>query len=54
MFLVPRGDAATIDDWFPTGMRAAGSRTMAVDDVFVPDHRVQATWDSPPSVTWPQ
>ena len=25
MFLVPRGDAATIDDWFPTGMRAAGS-----------------------------
>jgi alkylation response protein AidB-like acyl-CoA dehydrogenase len=46
MFLVPREDAAAIDDWFPTGMRATGSRTMAVDDVFVPDHRVQATRDT--------
>jgi alkylation response protein AidB-like acyl-CoA dehydrogenase len=26
MFLVPREDATTIDDWFPTGMRATGSR----------------------------
>ena len=46
MFLVPREDATTIDDWFPTGMRGTGSRTMAVDDVFVPDHRVQATRDT--------
>lgn len=46
MFLVPREDTTTIDDWFPTGMRATGSRTMAVNDVFVPDHRVQATRDT--------
>jgi len=46
MFLVPRQDTTTIDDWFPTGMRGTGSRTMAVDDVFVPDHRVQATRDT--------
>jgi len=46
MFLVPREDAVMIDDWFPTGMRATGSRSMAVDDVFVPDHRVQATKDT--------
>lgn len=46
MFLVPREDTTTIDDWFPTGMRATGSRTMAVEDVFVPDHRVQATRDT--------
>jgi alkylation response protein AidB-like acyl-CoA dehydrogenase len=46
MFIVPRQDATTVDDWYPTGMRATGSRTMAVKDVFVPDHRVQATHDT--------
>ena len=46
MFLVPREGATQIDDWFPTGMRATGSRTMAVEEVFVPDHRVQATRDT--------
>ena len=46
MFLVPREDAETIDDWFPTGMRGTGSRTMSVKDVFVPEHRVQATKDT--------
>ena len=46
MFLVPREDAVTVDDWFPTGLRGTGSRTMAVEDVFVPDHRVQATRDT--------
>ena len=46
MFIVPREDTVTIDDWFPTGMRGTGSRSMAVDDVFVPMHRVQATKDT--------
>jgi len=46
MFLVPREDAETVDDWFPTGMRGTGSRTMSVNDVFVPEHRVQATKDT--------
>ncbi|MCR2764302.1 acyl-CoA dehydrogenase family protein [Microbacterium sp. zg.B48] len=43
MFIVPREETVTIDDWFPTGMRGTGSRSMAVEDVFVPEHRVQAT-----------
>ncbi|MDX2376788.1 acyl-CoA dehydrogenase family protein [Microbacterium sp. LRZ72] len=46
MFIVPHEDAETVDDWFPTGMRGTGSRSMAVHDVFVPDHRVQATKDT--------
>ena len=46
MFLVPREQTVTIDDWFPSGLRGTGSRTMAVEDVFVPDHRVQATRDT--------
>ncbi|MCR2810559.1 MULTISPECIES: acyl-CoA dehydrogenase family protein [unclassified Microbacterium] len=46
MFIVPREETVTIDDWFPTGMRGTGSRSMAVEDVFVPEHRVQATKDT--------
>ncbi|WP_417562084.1 acyl-CoA dehydrogenase family protein [Microbacterium sp.] len=46
MFLVPHAEAESTDDWFPTGMRGTGSRTMSVTDVFVPDHRVQATKDT--------
>ncbi|MGC0405223.1 alkylation response protein AidB-like acyl-CoA dehydrogenase [Streptomyces sp. SAI-126] len=40
MFLVDQKEAVTIDDWFPTGMRGTGSRSMAVEDVFVPDRRI--------------
>jgi alkylation response protein AidB-like acyl-CoA dehydrogenase len=39
MFLVPKSATTTIDDWFPTGMRGTGSRTLVVEDVFIPDHR---------------
>ena len=39
MFLVPKSATRTVDDWFPTGMRGTGSRTMVVEDVFIPDHR---------------
>lgn len=38
-FLVPKGETSTIDDWFPTGMRGTGSRTIVTDDIFVPDRR---------------
>jgi resorcinol 4-hydroxylase (FADH2) len=40
MFIVPKADAQTIDDWTPTGLRGTGSRSMQVTDVFVPEHRV--------------
>jgi resorcinol 4-hydroxylase (FADH2) len=46
MFIVPASDATTVDDWYPTGLRGSGSRTKVVDDVFVPEHRVQATKDT--------
>jgi resorcinol 4-hydroxylase (FADH2) len=46
MFLVPQGDAETIDDWTPTGLRGTGSRSMQVIDVFVPEHRVVRTADT--------
>lgn len=39
LFLVPKSDTRTVDDWFPTGMRGTGSRTMEVSDIFVPDRR---------------
>lgn len=46
MFLVPKAEATTVDDWYPTGMRGTGSRSMAVEDIFVPDRRIQATRDT--------
>jgi alkylation response protein AidB-like acyl-CoA dehydrogenase len=46
MFLVPKQDAETIDDWTPTGLRGTGSRSMQVTDVFVPEHRVMRTADT--------
>lgn len=39
LFLVPKSATKTVDDWFPTGMRGTGSRTLTVEDVFIPDHR---------------
>lgn len=39
-FLLPRADITLIDDWYPTGMRGTGSRTVKVDRAFVPDHRI--------------
>ena len=46
MFIVPSGDAETIDDWTPTGLRGTGSRSKQVTDVFVPEHRVTRTADT--------
>lgn len=46
MFLVPREEATTIDDWTPTGLRGTGSRSMSVEKVFVPEHRAQLTKDT--------
>lgn len=38
--LVPPSDFAVHDDWFTLGLRATGSKTVVLDDVFVPQHRV--------------
>jgi alkylation response protein AidB-like acyl-CoA dehydrogenase len=38
-FLLPTSDATIVDDWFPTGMRGTGSRTVETHDLFIPEHR---------------
>ena len=38
-FLVPKADAEISDDWFTTGMRGSGSRSIRIRDAFVPAHR---------------
>jgi len=37
--VVPIGDVEIVDDWHVLGMRGTGSRTLALHDVFVPEHR---------------
>lgn len=38
--LVPARDYTVEETWFTTRLRATGSNTLVVEDVFVPDHRV--------------
>ena len=37
--LVPMAEIEIIDDWRVLGLRGTGSRSLALDDVFVPEHR---------------
>jgi 3-hydroxy-9,10-secoandrosta-1,3,5(10)-triene-9,17-dione monooxygenase len=37
--LLPRPDCTVVDTWFASGMRGSGSKDVAVQDVFVPEHR---------------
>jgi 3-hydroxy-9,10-secoandrosta-1,3,5(10)-triene-9,17-dione monooxygenase len=37
---VPKGDFAVIDDWDVLGLRGTGSKSVTLDDAFVPEHRV--------------
>lgn len=38
-FVIPRGDIEVVDDWFTVGMRGTGSRTIRIDEAFIPAHR---------------
>lgn len=38
--LVPRKSVTIIDDWFVLGLRGTGSKSVTLDNEFVPDHRV--------------
>jgi 3-hydroxy-9,10-secoandrosta-1,3,5(10)-triene-9,17-dione monooxygenase len=38
-FVVPVKDVKVVDDWYVLGLVGTGSRSVVVDDVFVPDHR---------------
>ncbi len=43
--VVPSTDVTIDDVWFTSGMRATGSNTVRLDDVFVPEHRTAAGSD---------
>ena len=43
MALVPKADYTVIDDWYSPGMAATGSRSIGLDEVFIPDHRTLST-----------
>jgi 3-hydroxy-9,10-secoandrosta-1,3,5(10)-triene-9,17-dione monooxygenase len=43
--MLPKGDYKPIDDWHVFGLRGTGSKSVAVDDVFVPNHRICAMID---------
>ena len=37
--LIPREDFEIIDDWFTVGLKGTGSKTIVVNDIFVPERR---------------
>jgi 3-hydroxy-9,10-secoandrosta-1,3,5(10)-triene-9,17-dione monooxygenase len=37
--LVPKSDCRVVDDWHVLGLRGTGSKSVMVDDAFVPEHR---------------
>jgi alkylation response protein AidB-like acyl-CoA dehydrogenase len=39
-FLMPRSDFRIVDDWFTMGLKGTGSKTVVVEDAFIPDERV--------------
>ena len=38
--MVPKGDYQILDDWEVMGLRGTGSKSVVIDDKFVPDHRI--------------
>jgi len=42
MVLVPREDYEIVDTWFVSGLKGTGSKDIAVEDAFVPGHRIGA------------
>ncbi|MBO0691842.1 MAG: acyl-CoA dehydrogenase family protein [Acidimicrobiaceae bacterium] len=41
--LIPREDLEIIDDWHTVGLRGTGSKTIVVNDLFVPEYRSLST-----------
>ncbi|BCL73465.1 acyl-CoA dehydrogenase [Vibrio nigripulchritudo] len=43
--VVPRSEYAIQDDWFAAGMKSSGTKTLILEDVFIPEHRIEAAKD---------
>jgi 3-hydroxy-9,10-secoandrosta-1,3,5(10)-triene-9,17-dione monooxygenase len=43
--LIPREDFQIVDDWYTIGLKGTGSKTIIVEDVFVPDYRTVSNKD---------
>jgi 4-hydroxyphenylacetate 3-monooxygenase len=41
LFVVPRGDYTIVDTWYAAALKGTGSKDIIVDDIFVPDYRVE-------------
>ncbi len=43
--LLPREDIEVIDDWYTVGLKGTGSKTIVVNDAFIPEHRTVSNVD---------
>lgn len=43
--VLPRCDYQIRDDWYAAGMKGSGTKTLIIDKVFVPEHRIQKARD---------
>ena len=43
--VLPRSDYEIRDDWFAAGMKGSGTKTLIIDNVLVPEHRIQKAKD---------
>lgn len=43
--VLPRSDYQIRDDWFAAGMKGSGTKTLIIDNVRVPEHRIQKARD---------
>lgn len=43
--VLPRSDYQIRDDWFAAGMKGSGTKTLIIDNVRVPEHRIQKAKD---------
>ncbi|NWN65138.1 p-hydroxyphenylacetate 3-hydroxylase oxygenase component, partial [Pseudomonas allii] len=43
--VLPRSDYQIRDDWFAAGMKGSGTKTLVIDNAWVPEHRIQKARD---------
>lgn len=43
--VIPRSDYEIVDNWFVMGMKGSGSKVLKIDNVFIPEYRIQAAQD---------